>query len=70
MEFMLSTLRVASFRAKMMEAEINSIGVALKGGMISPAQAVKWIKDVGLLDWVGVIPEEITKEIGDASENS
>ena len=69
MEFMLSTLRVASFRAKMMEAEINSIGVALKGGMISPVQAVKWIKDVGLLDWVGVIPEEITKEIGDASEN-
>jgi hypothetical protein len=60
-DFMLSSLRAASLRAKMMEVEINSIGIALKGGMVTTDQAVKWLKDIGALDFVGMIPEAIRK---------
>ena len=46
----------------MMEAEISSVGIALKGGMVTVGQSVKWLKDIGALDFVGTIPETIAKE--------
>jgi hypothetical protein len=60
-EFLLSALRAASLRAKVFESEINTIGVALKSNMVTPEQAVKWIKDIGALDSIGMIPDEIMK---------
>ena len=48
-EFLLSALRVASLRAKLFETEINSIGVALKGGIIDCYGAVEWMKEIGAL---------------------
>lgn len=61
-EFLLSALRAASLRARMFEVDINSIGIALKAEMVTPDQALKWIKDIGALELVGVIPDEIAKE--------
>ena len=60
-EFLLSALRAASLRAKLFDAEINSIGIALRENMITPEQAIKWIKDIGALEAIGTIPDEIVK---------
>jgi hypothetical protein len=58
-EFMLSALRAASLRAKLFDADMTSIGIALRDCMITPAEAVKWINDIGAADAVGMIPEVI-----------
>ena len=55
-EFLLSALRGAALRAKLYETDINSVGVALKGRMVTPDEAVKWAKDIGIIDWLGPIP--------------
>ena len=58
-EFLLTALRAATARARLMEADITTIGVALKGGLIGADTAVQWIRDAGLLFMVGSIPEEV-----------
>jgi hypothetical protein len=45
----------------MIEADINSIGLALKGGLINPETAVRWIMDAQLLGIVGALPEQVGK---------
>lgn len=60
-DFLLAAMRAASARTKAMEADINTIGVALKGNLIGCDTAVKWIKDAGLLYLVGALPEEMGK---------
>jgi hypothetical protein len=61
-EFLLSALRAASLRARMFEVEINSIGIALKGGLVTPVEALQWVKDIGALELVGMIPDGIAQE--------
>lgn len=56
-DFLLSALRVASVRARLLESEINSIGVALKAGFITDEQAVAWAVECGGPDMLGFIPE-------------
>jgi hypothetical protein len=58
-DFLLAALRAASLRCKLMEADVNTIGVALKGGLIGADTAVAWIRDHGLLGMVSAIPEEV-----------
>ena len=58
-DFLLTVLRAASIRARLMEADLNSIGVALKGGLIGADTAVQWIRDANLLWMVGAIPEAV-----------
>jgi hypothetical protein len=58
-EFLLTALRAASVRAKLMDADITTIGVALKGNLIGCDTAVAWIRDSGLLGMVGAIPEAV-----------
>ena len=43
--FLLAALRAASLRCKVMEADVNTIGVALKGDLIGADTAVAWIRD-------------------------
>ena len=57
--FLLAALRAASARAKMLDADITTIGIALKGGLIGADTAVQWIRDANLLWMVGAIPEEV-----------
>lgn len=72
-EFLLAALRAASLRCKVMEADVNTIGIALKGGLIGADTAVAWIRDSNLLWVVGAIPEAVgriskqnTTEVADA----
>lgn len=51
-EFLLSALRVASLRARLAATEFDSIGVALKRGLVSYDEAVAWLHDVDLLHHV------------------
>lgn len=57
--FLLAALRAASARAKLMDADITTIGIALKGDLIGCETAVAWIRDSGLLGMVGAIPEQV-----------
>jgi len=61
-DFMLSALRAASLRAKMIEMDLNTVGVALKSDMVTPMEAVEWLRQIGALDFVGKIPAAI--EVG------
>ena len=57
-EFLLARLRQATLQARLIEAELTSIGVALKGEMIDPECALRWIRDAGLLWMVAPVPPE------------
>ena len=58
-EFMLSALRVASSRVRLMGNEIDAIGVALSNNMIGPEMAVKWAHDLGLMFLIEPLPGAI-----------
>lgn len=58
-EFLLAALRAASARARLMEADINAIGVALKSDLIGMETALQWIMEAGLLGMVGALPEDV-----------
>ncbi len=65
-EFLLQALRAAVARTKMWQADLETIGVALRGDLIGPDTAVAWIRDAGLLGIVGALPEATTKLAGAA----
>lgn len=48
-EYLLSELRCAALRARLWQADIDTIGLALKGGLISPDQAVEHLSNCGVL---------------------
>ena len=56
-EYLLAELRCASLRARLWQADITSIGIALKAGWISPEQAVEALADCDCLQLVGVREE-------------
>jgi hypothetical protein len=53
-EYLLAALRCTSQRLKLIDHEVIQIGVALKGGLISPQHAIAWCEQVapGCLDVV------------------
>jgi hypothetical protein len=53
-EYLLSELRCASLRARLLQSDVDAIGLALKAGLISPDQAVEHLADCGLLRLLGV----------------
>ena len=67
-EFLLSAMRAAALRARLMETDIKTIGIGLSGGMITIDVALKWLNDVGAMGLVGEIPESI-KRASAAVEN-
>jgi hypothetical protein len=54
-EFVLASLRRTSLRVKLIENEITAIGVAFKGGLISPVVALEWAEEVAP-GCIGFIP--------------
>jgi hypothetical protein len=52
--YLLVELRCAVLRARLVQADLEAIGIALKAGFISPAQAVSHLDDCDLLRLVGV----------------
>jgi hypothetical protein len=51
-EFLLTCLRTASLRAKLIATELDSVGVALRHNFVSHDGAVEWLHDIDLLDHV------------------
>jgi hypothetical protein len=45
-EFTLAALRCACLRVKLIDNELAAIGIALKGGFISPDTALAWAEDI------------------------
>jgi hypothetical protein len=58
-EFLLAALRAASLRMKTYDADLTTIGIALRGDLISVDTAVRWICDANLQWAVGAIPEDV-----------
>lgn len=52
-EYLLAEMRCASLRARLAQLDINAVGIALKGGLISPEQALALLDDVDALRFVG-----------------
>jgi len=43
--------------------DLNTVGVALKSDMVTPMEAVEWLRQIGALDFVGKIPAAIEASI-------
>jgi len=57
-EYLLAELRAAALRARLWQADIDAVGLALKAGLISPDQAVEHLSDCGLLRLLAVREEQ------------
>jgi hypothetical protein len=56
-EYLLAELRAATLRARLWQADIDAVGLALKAGLISADQAVEHLADCGVLCLVGLREE-------------
>ena len=59
-EYLLAELRCASLRARLRQADIDAVGLALKGGLIDPEQALELLHDCDALHLVGAVREDGT----------
>jgi hypothetical protein len=57
-EYLLAELRAAALRARLWQADIDAVGLALKADLISPDQAVEHLSDCGLLRLLAVREEQ------------
>jgi hypothetical protein len=57
-DYLLAELRCASLRARLWQADIEAVGLALKGGLIEPEQALELLSDCDALHLVAPPPEE------------
>jgi hypothetical protein len=57
-EYSLSEPRCASLRARLLQSNVDAIGLALKAGLISPDQAVEHLADCGVLRLLGLRDEQ------------
>jgi hypothetical protein len=55
--YLLQELRCAALRARLCQADIEAVGLALKGHLISPEQALELLHDCDALHLVGTAPE-------------
>ena len=56
-DLMLSALRAASAKSRLIATELDSIGVSLRQKAITCEQALDWAKEEGLLHWIKFGPE-------------
>jgi hypothetical protein len=57
-EYVLSEMRAAVLRAKLWQADIEAIGIALKGGAITVEQALEELRHTGCLHLVGPVRKQ------------
>jgi len=53
-EYLLAELRCASLRARLRQADIDAVGMALGAGLIEPEQALELLDDCDCLTLVGI----------------
>jgi hypothetical protein len=51
-EYLLSELR-CSLRERLLQSNVDAVGLALKAGLISPGEAVEHLADCGVLPLMG-----------------
>jgi hypothetical protein len=51
-EYLLSALRAATLRARLAQVELETIGIAVRGKMLSPADAVAWLESLDAIDYL------------------
>jgi hypothetical protein len=61
-EYVLAELRCASLRARLLQADIDAVGIALKGNLITAEQAIDLLHDCDLLRHIE--PENSTIQAG------
>jgi hypothetical protein len=59
-DYLLAELRCAASRARLWQHDIEAVGLALKGGLVTPEQALELLADCDALHLVGIPPEERT----------
>jgi hypothetical protein len=47
-EYLLAELRCASLRARLLQADIDAVGQALRGGLLTAEQALWHLEDIGI----------------------
>ena len=57
-DYLLAELRVAVLRAKLWQADITAVALALKGGLIHPEQALELLQECDALHLVGTVRED------------
>jgi hypothetical protein len=55
-DYLLAELRAASLRHRLVQSDLDAIGFALKGGLISPDQALEHLHEVDALRLFGTFP--------------
>ena len=56
--YLLAELRCAALRARVVQADLEAIGLALKDGLITPDQALELLHEADALRLVGTPPLE------------
>jgi hypothetical protein len=57
-EYLVAELRCASLRARLWQADIEAVGMALKARLVEPEQALELLADCEALHLVGAVREE------------
>jgi hypothetical protein len=57
-DYLLAELRCAALRARLWQADIEAVGLALKGGLIEPEEALALLADCNCLQLVGAVRED------------
>jgi hypothetical protein len=56
--YLLAEIRCATLRARLAANDLNAIGLALKGGLITPYQALTHIEETDAFRFLGRLPED------------
>ena len=57
-EYLLKEIRCAALRARLLQNDLEAIGLALRGCLITPEQALEHLRDCDCLRLVGVAQQE------------
>jgi hypothetical protein len=53
-DYLMAELRCASLRARLLQADIDAVGMALKAGLVEPEQALELLDDCDCLALIGI----------------
>ena len=51
-DYFLATLRAATFRARLAQAELEVVGMAVKGGWMTPLAAFDHLESIGAIEYL------------------
>ena len=54
--YLLAEIRCATLRARLAASDLDAIGLALKGGLITPFQAIQHIEEADAFRFLGKLP--------------